>query len=91
VNVRWWRVALIYEDDGAPHTHTFHARALTEKRALALVVDRMARDDFHVYGCHPSEPLPTAPKEEKIVADWGPYLRSWEDPSIAYLRTQLEA
>ena len=91
MNVRWWRVALIYEENGAPHTHTFHARALTEKRARALVAERMQRDDFFVYGCHPSDPLPTAPPDEVIVADWGPYERSWDDPAVAALRSTLYA
>jgi len=77
MNVRWWR--------------TFHVRALTEKRARALVGDRAGRDDFAVYGCHPSEPLPTAKQTDEIVADWGPYRRSWDDPTVAHLRELLDA
>jgi len=90
MNVRWWRIAIVYEDDGAPHTWTFHVRALTEKRALGLVTDRVERDDFGVIGCHPSEPLPTAKQTDEIVADWGPYRRSWDDPTISHLRALLE-
>jgi len=89
VSVRWWRIAVVYEDDGAPHTWTFHVRALTEKRAQALVRERVGRDDFAVFGCFPSEPLPNAKQTDEIVADWGPYRRSWEDPTVAPLKGLL--
>jgi len=89
MNVRWWRVAIVYEEDGAPNTWTFHVRALTEKRAHALVGKRLARDDFAVYVSHQSDPLPTAIQTDEIVADWGPYKRSWSDPTIAHLRDLL--
>jgi hypothetical protein len=89
VSVRWWRVAIVFEDDGAPHTWTFHVRALTEKRAEALVRDRVGRDESAVDGCFPSEPLPTAIQTDEIVADWGPYRRSWNDPTIAHLKGLL--
>jgi hypothetical protein len=64
-------------------------RALTEKRAQALVRDRVGRDDFAVFGCFPSEQLPTAKQTDEIVADWGPYRRSWKDPTIRELRALL--
>ena len=89
MNVRWWRIAIVYEENGAPHTWTFHVRALTDKRAQALVRDRVGRDDFAVFGSHPSEPLPTAKQTDEIVADWGPYRRSWKDPTVAPLRALL--
>lgn len=88
MNPRWWRIAIVYEDAGEPWTWTFHVRAFTEKSARALVVERVERQ-FVVYGCHPSEPLPTAPRHEEIAANYGPWKRSWDDPTIAPLRNLL--
>jgi hypothetical protein len=88
VNPRWWRIAIVYEDAGEPWTWTFHVRAFTETSARALVGERVDHD-FVVYGCHPSEPLPTAPRDEEIAADYGPWRRSWDDPTVAPLRERL--
>jgi len=85
---RWWRIAIVYEDQGIPYTWTFHVRAFTEKRARELVAAKADRA-FAVYVCHPSDPLPTAPREEEIAASYGPWKRSWADPALAPLRPLL--
>ncbi|MHC4939709.1 MAG: hypothetical protein ACYTHK_12120 [Planctomycetota bacterium] len=90
MNPRWWRIAILYEEDGTPWTWTFHVRAFTEKAARTLVEQRVDRE-FAVYVCHPSDPLPTAPREEEIAADYGPWKRDWDDPTIAELREKLPA
>ncbi|MHC4953358.1 MAG: hypothetical protein ACYTGZ_05665 [Planctomycetota bacterium] len=82
MNIRWWRVAIIYEESGDPWTWTFHVRAFTEKRAIELAGKRAARTDFTVYTCHPSDPLPSAVQEEAVVAAYGPYHRSWADRTL---------
>jgi len=81
---RWWRIAILYEEEGDPYTWTFHVRAFTEKRARELVAEQVGRE-FAVYVCHPSDPLPTAPRAEEIAAQYGPWKRSWNDPLIAPL------
>ena len=86
---RWWRIAIVYEDDGDPWTWTFHVRAFTEKTARALVSGHVGRP-FVTFGCFPSEPLLTAPREEAIAAHYGPWRRSWEDPTVASLRELIE-
>ena len=83
---RWWRIVLVYEDDGDPWTWTFHVRAMLEKNARALVAAKVNRKRFSIFDCVPSEPLPTAPREDLVVANYGPWRRSWEDPTIAPLR-----
>ena len=91
MNIRWWRLAIVYEEAGDPWTWTFHVRAFTEKRARALVAKSAGREHFAVYVCHPSDPLPTAVQEEAVVADYGPYHRSWDDPGVHHLRADLLA
>ena len=54
---------------------------------MAKRVDR----EFAVYVCHPSDPLPKAPREEEIAANYGPWRRSWKDPTIAPLRNLLDS
>lgn len=81
MNPRWWRIAIFYEAAGDPWTWTFHVRAFTEKTAKALVAKRVGRDHT-VFGCFPSEPLPTAPREEAIAADYGPWHRDWGDETL---------
>ena len=88
MNPRWWRIAIVYEEDGDPWTWTFHVRAFTEKTARALVEARVDRE-FAVFGCHPSDPLLTAPREEAIAADYGPWRRAWDDPAMVPLRPLL--
>ena len=89
MNVRWWRLAIVYEESGEPWTWTFHVRAFTEKRARALVGESVGRAEFAVYVCHPSDPLPTALQQEAVVADYGPYRRSWDDVALRPLRARL--
>jgi hypothetical protein len=86
VNPRWWRIVLVYEEHGDPWTWTFHVRAMSEKNARALVAKECGRKQFAVIVCSPSEPLPTAPREDLIVANYGPWRRSWGDSAIAPLR-----
>jgi len=88
MNPRWWRIAIVFEEEGAPRTWTFHVRAFTEKRARELVAERVGHP-FAVYACHPSDPLPRAPREDEIAADYGPWRRSWDDPAVAPLRALL--
>jgi len=89
MNVRWWRVAVVYEDNGAPRTWTLHVRAFTEESARALVASRVGDRSFFVYACQPSDPLTKVANREEIVADYGPYERSWDDPTLAHLRAEL--
>lgn len=91
MNPRWWRVVLVYEEDGDPWTWTFHVRAMTEKKARALVAAEVGREDLAIFVCAPSAPLPTAPREDVIVANYGPWRRSWQDPTVEPLRQKLAA
>ena len=91
MNVRWWRVGVCYEEDGDPWTWTLHVRAFTEKRARELVAARVARARLHVYACAPSEPLLRVEQKEEIVAEYGPYRRSWLDPALADLHGRFAA
>ena len=86
---RWWRIVLVYEDAGDPWTWTFHVRAMSEKIARALVAKQSGLKEFAIFVCSPSEPLPTAPRENIIVANYGPWRRSWSDPTITPLRELL--
>ncbi|MEM8883615.1 MAG: hypothetical protein AAGD14_06095 [Planctomycetota bacterium] len=81
MNPRWYRVAIFYEEDGHPFTWTFHVRAFTEKAAVGLVEEHVGRD-CTVFGCFPSDPLPTAPRHEEIAAHYGPWKRSWDEPGL---------
>ena len=89
MNVRWWRVAVVFEKEGAPCTWTLHVRAFTEESARRLVEQRVGERPFFVYACQPSEPLTKVANREEIVADYGPYERSWDDPMLAGLRSNL--
>jgi hypothetical protein len=84
--LRWFRLSLYLERDGDPWTWTFHVRALTEANARRLVAERLGGKAHVVFACEPSEPLTRAEQKEEIVADYGPYHRSWEDPAMAPLR-----
>ena len=88
MKIRWWRIGVVYEDDGAPHTKTFHVRARQEKGARALVAGRVDREHA-VYACAPSEPLLRVKDVEEIVAEYGPYQRSWDDPDLKSLKALL--
>jgi hypothetical protein len=85
VRLRWWRIGVLLRRDDEPLTWTFHVRALTEKTARALVAAHV--DAVHdVFICHPSEPLNIQGKtDEEIVANYGPYRRSKDDPMLAEL------
>ena len=89
MNVRWWRVAVVFEDAGEPCTWTLHVRAFTDESARRLVAQRVGARPFLVYACQPSEPLTRVANKEEIVADYGPYRRSWDDPMVAHLRRSL--
>lgn len=81
MNVRWWRVGVLFERDDDPWTWTMHVRAFTEASARRLVAERV--DGPHeVYACVGSEPLLRVENREEIVADYGPYRRSWGDPAF---------
>lgn len=82
MTLRWWRVAVLLVRDGEPWTWTLHVRAFTEKNALRLAAERVA-EPHTVLACHPSDPLPKAAPREEVVADYGPYRRSFEDPVLA--------
>lgn len=85
MKVRWWRMGVVFERDGDPWTWTLHVRAFSEKGARRLVAGRV--DAPHaVYACQPSDPLLRVADTEEVVADYGPYRRSWEDRTIAHLR-----
>ena len=83
--LRWWRIGALLERDGGPWTWTFHVRALSERRARALVAERVGVE-HRVYVCHPSDPLPKAPVKDEIAAEAGPFRRSWADPMMAALK-----
>jgi hypothetical protein len=85
MNPRWWRIGVLFEEQGAPWTWTFHVRAFSEESARRLVAERLGDRAFTVHVCHPSEPLPRAPREEEIAADYGPFRRSWDDPAVKQL------
>ena len=87
---RWWRVAVWFETDGDPFTQTFHVRAVTERKARALVDEALGGREHTVYVSHPSDPLNKASREEYIAATYGPYRRNRDDPSIAELLGQQE-
>jgi len=82
MTLRWWRIGVLFERDGAPHTQTFHVRARTERNARRLVDGAMGRTPFEVYVCHPSDPMPQAPQIEEIAATYGPWRRSRDDPAF---------
>jgi len=84
--LRWFRLSLYVERDGDPWTWAFHVRALTEANARRLVAERLEGEAHVVYACEPSEPLARAAQKEEIVADYGPYRRSWKDPMMAQVR-----
>jgi hypothetical protein len=87
MKVRWWRVGVLFERDGDPWTWTFHVRAFTEASAQRLVAEKV--DAPHeVYACVGSEPLMRVANREEIVADYGPYRRSWGDPAIEVVSHQ---
>ena len=83
MTLRWWRICVVFPDDGAPWTRTFHVRARTERNARRLVQGAMGRAEYEVYVCHPSDPMPQAPQVEEIAARAGPWRRSWDDPVFA--------
>jgi hypothetical protein len=83
--LRWWRVAVLLERSGEPWTWTFHVRAFTDGRARRLVADRLQGEAHAVFVCHPSDPLNGVEPREAIAADYGPYRRSWADPTLAEL------
>lgn len=84
--LRWFRLSLYVERDGDPWTWTFHVRAFNEANARRLVAERLLGEAHVIYACEPSEPLPRATPKEEIVADYGPYRRSWNDPMMAQVR-----
>ncbi|MHC4933346.1 MAG: hypothetical protein ACYTGV_14270 [Planctomycetota bacterium] len=86
---RWWRVGVLFERDGEPFTWTFHVRAPDAKGALELVDGRVKERPYAVFVCHPSEPLARASRKPEVAAAYGPYRRSWRDPSIGHLRKLL--
>jgi len=85
MKLRWWRLSVLLERDGDPWTWTFHVRAFTEVSARRLVADRLQGEAHTVYALEPSEPLVKVAPKEEIVADYGPYRRSSEDPMLAGL------
>jgi hypothetical protein len=85
-NLRWWRLSVLLERQGEPWTWTFHVRALTEAGARRLVAARLGGEAHRVYACEPSEPLAKVAPKEEIVADYGPYRRSWSDPMMRECR-----
>jgi len=89
VTPRWWRIGVIYEEDGDPFTWTFHVRAVTERTARRLVAERLGRRRHAIYICRPSDPLLRVSPQEHVAADYGPYRRSWRDPSLLDLRALL--
>ena len=82
---RWWRVAVWFESEGDLFTQTFHVRAVTERKARALVSEALDRREHTVYVCHPSDPLNKASREEFIAATYGPYRRDRGDPALRTL------
>jgi len=84
--LRWFRLSVLLEREGDPWTWTFHVRAMSEANAKGLVAERLSGEAHTVYACEPSEPLTKADPKEEIVADYGPYRRSWEDPMMAPFR-----
>jgi hypothetical protein len=86
MKLRWFRLSLYVEREGDPWTWTFHVRAMTEASARRLVADRLSGEAHTVYACEPSEPLSKVEPKEEIVADYGPYRRSWEDPMLKPFR-----
>ena len=86
---RWWRVGVVYDEGGDPFTQTFHVRAVTERKARALVAVALGREHA-VHACHPSDPLHKVSRDEFIAATYGPYRRSWKDPAVSALRSLLE-
>jgi hypothetical protein len=82
VTLRWWRACVLVERDGDPWTWTFHVRAFTERNALRLVAQRVG-GPHAVIACHASDPLPKAAPVEEVVADFGPWRRSFADPAMA--------
>ncbi len=88
MKVRWWRMGVVFEREGDPWTWTLHVRAFTEASARRLVAERI--DGPHeVYACVGSEPLMRVANREEIVADYGPYRRSWRDPAMIGFRRAL--
>jgi hypothetical protein len=84
--LRWFRLAVLLERAGEPWTWTFHERAFTEENARRLVAERLRGKAHTVYACEPSQALAKAAPKEEVVADYGPYRRSWDDPMLAGLR-----
>jgi len=90
MKLRWWRLSVLLERDGDPWTWTFHVRAFTEAGARRLVAERLRGEAHTVYALEPSEPLVKVAPQEEVVADYGPYRRSWDDPMLAELRPTPE-
>ena len=90
MKLRWYRLAMVVEREGRPWTWTFHVRALTEAKARTLVEARAAGVRHAIYACVPSDPLTKVAPTEEIVADYGPYERSWEDPALEPLKPLLQ-
>ena len=88
MNIRWWRMGVVYEDAGDPWTGTLHVRAFQESGARRIVAARVGRPHA-VYTCAPSEPLLRVKNVEEIVAQYGPYRRSWDDETVTHLRALL--
>jgi hypothetical protein len=82
---------VVVEREGEPWTWTFHVRAFTEEKARRLIEPRLQGARFAVFACVPSDPLLKAAPLEEIVADYGPWRRSWTDPALAPLRKLLDA
>lgn len=82
MTLRWWRLCVLLVRAGEPWTWTFHVRAFTEATARRLVAER-AGEPHAVLACHASDPLPKAPPVEEVVADYGPWRRSFEDPMMS--------
>ena len=88
MRVRWWRMGVVFERDGDPWTWTLHVLAFHESGARRQVAGKVG-GPHAVYACQPSDPLLRAADTEEVVADYGPYRRSFEDPTIAHLEDLL--
>ena len=88
MKIRWWRAGVLLEQDGDPWTWTLHVRARTESSARRVVAARVGRPHA-VYALQPSDPLLRVTDVEEVVADYGPYRRSWKDGTLAGMRALL--
>ena len=82
---RWWRVGVLFLENGDLFSQTFHVRAAAEPKARELVAEALDHRPHAIHVCHPSDPLRTAPRKEFIAATYGPYPRSLQDPAIKSL------